>query len=591
MYRNWTVPFYFLVLLFCASAFAQSEADTTQVRALTKRGLGFLNTYPDSLLWYSTKAMALAKSIDDQTGIAAAHSNIGNYEWMKGDYAKAIHNFDIALVIYIRIGNKPRAARILSNLGGVYTLLGDHTKAIDKFMESLKLAESVNAKDAMALGNNNLGMFHKLRHEYTKASEAFKKARNLAEEIQDYVMVAGISTNLGSIYQSLGDLDEAIKYHHKSLQIFDSLKNVRGQLACYANLGEVYWLQQRYWEATHYYNQALTSSREHGFPYYEIIALMGLGNVERENGNPLKSITLFKEAMQIAHSGKFRQEQVKLNKGLADSYRKLKRYDEALQFLRKYDALKDSIFNQESLTMVSNLSIVYELEKREAEIKLLTQDNKIATLTRNWTYGIAGSLILFSAIFALSLNQRKNKDRKLMEQQKQLYEAQQAIIQTELKNQSIKEEELRSELEFRSTALTTYTQNLVQKNEILSEIKNIIQDTVKKPDLDEEELKKLIHLIDYSFTLNKDWEGFNTYFEQVYPGFFKQLSENFPQLSVTELRLSALIRLSLSIKETATILSTSPGSVKVARHRLRKKLDLSTDDNLIGFIMSINSDT
>jgi tetratricopeptide (TPR) repeat protein len=591
MNRNWTVPYYFLVSLFCAPAFAQSGADTTEVRALTKKAFDFINTYPDSLLWYSDKAMGLAKSIDDQTGIAAAHSNIGNYEWMKGDYAKAIHNFEIALVIYIHIENKPRAARILSNLGGVYTLLGDHAKAIDKFMESLKLAESVNAKDAMALGNNNLGMFHKLRHEYTKAAEAFQKAQKLAEEIQDYPMVAGTSTNLGSIYQGLGDLGEAVKYHQKSLHIFDSLKNVRGQLACYTNLGEVYGLQQRYWEANHYYNLALTSSREHRFPYYEITALTGLGNVERESGDPVKAIALFREAMRMAHSGKFRQEQVNLYKGLSDCYRKLKRFDETFHFLQKYDALKDSIFNQESLNMVSNLSIVYELEKRDAEIKLLTQDNKIATLTKNWAIGVAGGLILFASMLAFSLNQKKNKDRKLMEQQMQLYEAQQAVIQAELKNQSIKEEEMRRELEFRSIALTTYTQNLVQKNEILSEIKNIIQETVKKPDLDEEELKKLIHLIDYSFTLNKDWEGFNTYFEQVYPGFFKQLSENFPQLSVTELRLSALIRLSLSIKETATILSTSPGSVKVARHRLRKKLDLSTDDNLIGFIMSINSDT
>jgi DNA-binding CsgD family transcriptional regulator len=174
-----------------------------------------------------------------------------------------------------------------------------------------------------------------------------------------------------------------------------------------------------------------------------------------------------------------------------------------------------------------------------------------------------------------------------MRQQQDLNDARHAMVQAELDHRRRREEELNRELEFRSRALTTYTLNLVQKNGMLDDVREVIQEVLKQPDNKEAELKKLIRLIDYSFTLDKDWDGFKTYFEQVHPDFFKKLKESFPLLTATELRLCALIRLSLSIKESASVLSISPDSVKVSRHRLRKKLALNTDDNLTAFIMSV----
>jgi DNA-binding CsgD family transcriptional regulator len=174
-----------------------------------------------------------------------------------------------------------------------------------------------------------------------------------------------------------------------------------------------------------------------------------------------------------------------------------------------------------------------------------------------------------------------------MQQQQELHQARHAMAAAELEHRKLREEELHGELEFRNRALTTYTLNLVQKNGMLDDVREVILDVLKQPDNKEADLRKLIRLIDYSFTLDKDWDGFKTYFEQVHPEFFRKLKESFPQLTATELRLCALIRLSLSIKESATVLSISPDSVKVSRHRLRKKLALNTDDNLTQFIMSV----
>lgn len=101
------------------------------------------------------------------------------------------------------------------------------------------------------------------------------------------------------------------------------------------------------------------------------------------------------------------------------------------------------------------------------------------------------------------------------------------------------------------------------------------------------QLRNLQHMIDHSFNLDQDWEEFKMHFEAVHKGFFKALKRHAPELTINELRLSALVKLNLNIKEAATILNISPDSVKTARYRLRKKLNLKSDQDLSGFLMDV----
>lgn len=129
---------------------------------------------------------------------------------------------------------------------------------------------------------------------------------------------------------------------------------------------------------------------------------------------------------------------------------------------------------------------------------------------------------------------------------------------------------------------TTHSLNLVQKNETMKELKENIKQ-INRDVSDNEVAKKLReieHLIDYSFNLDEDWEEFRLYFEEVHNGSFKKLHDMYPDLTSNEFRLSALVKLQLTIKEIATIMGISPDRVKTARYRLRKKLGMETEENL-----------
>ncbi|WGH76481.1 hypothetical protein P8625_04790 [Tenacibaculum tangerinum] len=86
--------------------------------------------------------------------------------------------------------------------------------------------------------------------------------------------------------------------------------------------------------------------------------------------------------------------------------------------------------------------------------------------------------------------------------------------------------------------------------------------------------------------LNEDeiWQDFKLQFERTRPSFFKKLLDISPNLSVNDLKHCAYISLNLKTKEVATLINISPRSVETARYRLKRKLNLGTEDNLSEFL-------
>ncbi len=84
------------------------------------------------------------------------------------------------------------------------------------------------------------------------------------------------------------------------------------------------------------------------------------------------------------------------------------------------------------------------------------------------------------------------------------------------------------------------------------------------------------------------WQDFETRFEKVYESFYNRLNEKFPDLTPGEKKLCALLRLNISSKDIAAITLQNPQSVDMARYRLRKKMNLSPEDNLVDFLLKVD---
>jgi DNA-binding CsgD family transcriptional regulator len=129
---------------------------------------------------------------------------------------------------------------------------------------------------------------------------------------------------------------------------------------------------------------------------------------------------------------------------------------------------------------------------------------------------------------------------------------------------------------------------MMKKNQFLQELESDISE-ISKHSSDEvkSKLRRLNALIKRNNKSEKDWELFKNYFEEVNRGFYERISVKYPKLSSNDYKLCALIKLNMNIKESASVLNISPESVKTARYRLRKKLEMKAEDDLHKYIQNI----
>jgi DNA-binding CsgD family transcriptional regulator len=212
-------------------------------------------------------------------------------------------------------------------------------------------------------------------------------------------------------------------------------------------------------------------------------------------------------------------------------------------------------------------------------------------------------VVLFAILYWFYKNQqhkyRKREALKLLQQQLRYAEEQKQLqIMHELQMGKrekeiieLKNEKLQADIEHKNSQLASTAMNLVRKMEIFSKIKDDLNafknNEEHKPA--SKELQKIIRLIDSELDVTQEWEQFTDHFDQVHSNFLKKLKEQYPDLSPTELKMAAYLRLNLTSKEIAHLMSISIRGVETGRYRLRKKLGLTSNEtSLYDFLISIS---
>ncbi|MEG2666751.1 MAG: hypothetical protein RSA02_07045, partial [Bacteroidales bacterium] len=154
-----------------------------------------------------------------------------------------------------------------------------------------------------------------------------------------------------------------------------------------------------------------------------------------------------------------------------------------------------------------------------------------------------------------------------------------------LENKKLIEEALRNELEMKNKEFTSNLMFQMKRNEMLQEILCDLDNI--GTNLNEAQKNKINALYTkLSKVASEDtWTDFEYQFKQVYQSFYDNLLAEFPDLTLSERKLCAFLKLNLTIKEIASIMNLDPNSVRVARVRLRKKIGLTNnEETLIHFL-------
>lgn len=184
--------------------------------------------------------------------------------------------------------------------------------------------------------------------------------------------------------------------------------------------------------------------------------------------------------------------------------------------------------------------------------------------------------------------EEEQKLRKVLE-----LEIQQIKLEQEKQKIMKDKEQLEEDVIHKSKELANYTMLLVKKRELLAKVHEelrALKETVKteKP---KERIRALIKKIFLNLQDEEHLQVFDANFERVHYEFFSELKSSFPDLTQKELRLCGFVKMNLTNKEIASILNISVRGVETARYRLRKRMSIDQDVNMVEFLEKLSTAT
>ena len=209
------------------------------------------------------------------------------------------------------------------------------------------------------------------------------------------------------------------------------------------------------------------------------------------------------------------------------------------------------------------------------------------TIAPAWYRSNVAYVFYFVAFLFLLYGLVKMQEKEHLKEQDELRQKHQLEIErNEQQITKLQKKQLEADVEFKNKELATATMHLVQRGKLLSKIGDELLPLVEQTSSKEtaNDLKKVIRLLNEAKRLDNDWDQFAVHFDHVHANFLTNLKEKYPNLSPSDLKLCAYLKLNLSSKEIAQLLNITPRAVEVSRYRLRKKLGLKPEVNLFDFL-------
>lgn len=286
--------------------------------------------------------------------------------------------------------------------------MGNMEKAIDYNMRAYEVSQSLQRLDLQSSILNNIGNVYMVNDEDSIAVVYFEKSieieKNLGESRRSQLAVR--LGNVSTAYMKLGRCEDAISAAEEGLRIDKEIGRPNKIAIRLNQLGDVYMACGRRQEAIQCEREAYSYFEKAGSKYGMSIVLHSLGEMKYETEQADSAIIYYENALRLAKEIDNKLLRHKISKSL---YIVNKEIDPllAIEYLEKYIALKDSIFNDKNQQMLNDFRIKYSTREKDLEIELYKRDNQYHENVLRLTM-----LLIFLLIITIILLIRNGLSRK-----------------------------------------------------------------------------------------------------------------------------------------------------------------------------------
>jgi len=486
---------------------------------------------------------------------------------------------------FLAQGHSSDTVRMLVNKSSKLQKEGEYVEALIGLEKALIIADSTKNSVSIYETNIQFGNLYMEWDDIKKAKFYYKKALDIAFVINDKKIIAGVYNNMGTVISKEKKWDSSLVYYQKAQAIYEELKDSISIAGTNNNIGTIYIYKESFKKGIVYYKKAYRVMHKVGREVEAAIFALNIASAYSSIKQSDSAMYYLRISEKIAKS----QNNIILNMKVANTfaqlYEKTEDYKNANIYFKEYYALNDSLFGLEKQKQIVALQEKYDAEKQKATIGLLKKEKELDQIKllkqRVFIYSIIFMISLVLLILFLVIRQNRLKT-KFLKTEKLRLNTEKGKLLADKKLQTSENQLLLDRIHHKERELVSTTMHVLQKNELIRKLKTEI-DAINN-EINNDQLYAFSKEMKGLTSQAGVWENFSYHFEQVHPSFFEQLKKKHPKLTRNDFTLSAYIKIGLGNKEIASLMQIAPDSVKSAKKRLKKKMNLSADERLQEFI-------
>lgn len=382
----------------------------------------------EDVVFYAQKGYTIAKQNKDFEQQVKAIQFLGNAAIIKGNYKRANQFFTEAKSIFEKHlpQNQEGLIKTLGSLGVIASEQSNYNKALEYYFQGKKIADQHQLVNIQIILNNNIGVIYKSTNRYNDALKILNETQLLQEKTKHSGRGTTL-TNIATIYEQLKQYNQVKKYLDWAAIELKNSQDYRAIGEWNNNMGSYYFKTNDFDSAEKHWNAALFSFNKIDDQFGSFDTYFYLATLKKEQNQINSALQLALKAKELADTTQVLEHQTKVEKLLGELYELSKDVGLALLHSKRYQALKDSLVNQESIRKIAQaeMNFAFEKEKMKHQEALDKANNK----QWFWALGILILLLLFGLFY---LQKKKEQQKQQLQLENQLLDYKQKALHLQM---------------------------------------------------------------------------------------------------------------------------------------------------------------
>ena len=296
----------------------------------------------------------------------------------------------------------------LIQMAEAYHTMGNYPLALSYYFQRLKLDEKYPDPERQMTTLFNIAGLYQNEGDYNRALMYANKAGALTDKYHLDRDRWYIYTNLGDLYEKINNIPKAFYYNRKAYDLALKANNGSWKGVGLNNIGNSYLKAKKNAQALNSYKMAIPYLLKDNNTSCLCDSYNGISSVLNQAGKLDSAAWYAKQALSLSHNRDLSNHYLQACQLLTDIYRKAKGADSALAYMGRMQVMKDSIYSQEKVRQIENLTIAESLRQKEREDERLQEDKERSYKLKMLMIGL--SIPLFFLVSVI-LSKRKIKPR------------------------------------------------------------------------------------------------------------------------------------------------------------------------------------